>query len=60
MGVDVFLGVSVLGVFILEMVCFMVKDFIVFVMVNFILEIQLELVVEEVVVMVIGWSDYLN
>lgn len=39
MGVDVFLGVSVLGVFILEMVCFMVKDFIVFVMVNFILEI---------------------
>jgi len=59
-GADVFLGVSVPGVVVPEMVRGMAKDPIVFAMANPIPEIQPELVKDEVAVMATGRSDYPN
>jgi malate dehydrogenase (oxaloacetate-decarboxylating) len=57
---DVFLGVSVPGVVIPDMVRSMAKDPIVFAMSNPIPEIQPELIADEVAVMATGRSDYPN
>lgn len=60
-GVDVFIGVSVGGIVILDMVRVMVDDVIVFVMVNLIFEIMLEEVKRVGVrIVVMGRSDFLN
>lgn len=61
-GVDIFLGFLVLGILIVDMVRMMVKDLVIFVLVNLILEIMLEVVclVCLDVIIGIGCLDYLN
>ncbi len=59
-GADVFLGVSMPGVVLPQMVRSMAKDPIVFAMANPIPEIQPELIMGDVAVMATGRSDYAN
>ena len=59
-GADMFLGVSMPGVVLPEMVRSMAKEPIVFAMANPIPEIQPELIAGEVAVMATGRSDYAN
>lgn len=59
-GADMFLGVSMPGVVLPEMVRSMAKDPIVFAMANPIPEIQPELIMGDVAVMATGRSDYAN
>lgn len=61
-GVDIFLGLLVLGILIVDMVKIMVLDLVIFVLVNLILEIMLEVVCVVCldVIIGIGCLDYLN
>ena len=59
-GADVFLGVSMPGVVLPQMVRSMAKDPIVFAMANPIPEIQPELIIGDVAVIATGRSDYAN
>jgi len=59
-GADVFIGVFVFNLFIGDDIVIMVVDSIVFAMVNLDLEVDLVEVARYVVVVVIGWSDFVN